>query len=209
MLAGTMMDAHATTVISLVGDIDGFGGQTAAGAVGEDTYYHFDNTETDDPYFTDAWMYRSKNNRKAIKYSHDYDLDGATALSATLTIMESGMSDTRIKSNGKLKTKKPWKVYFNSQLIGIIADGLTSTSTLHTFVIALSLLESGDGDIRLKYKDKQNEGFAIDYSLLSIEVAPLAIEVAAVPIPPALPLFGSGIAFLGFMGWRRKKRNAA
>lgn len=33
-------------------------------------------------------------------------------------------------------------------------------------------------------------------------------DVSAVPIPAALPLFGTGIAFLGFMGWRRK-RNAA
>lgn len=28
--------------------------------------------------------------------------------------------------------------------------------------------------------------------------------VSAVPLPAALPLFGTGIAILGFMGWRRK-----
>lgn len=31
---------------------------------------------------------------------------------------------------------------------------------------------------------------------------------SAVPVPAALPLFGTGLAFLGFMGWRRKRRAA-
>ena len=31
--------------------------------------------------------------------------------------------------------------------------------------------------------------------------APLSV----VPLPAALPLFGSGLAFMGFMGWRRKR----
>lgn len=34
------------------------------------------------------------------------------------------------------------------------------------------------------------------------------ITVSAVPLPAALPLYGAGIAVLGFMGWRRRK-NAA
>ncbi|MFK5978775.1 MAG: PEP-CTERM sorting domain-containing protein [Rhizobiaceae bacterium] len=32
--------------------------------------------------------------------------------------------------------------------------------------------------------------------------------VSAVPVPPALPLFGTALAVLGFMGWRRKQRSA-
>jgi len=35
------------------------------------------------------------------------------------------------------------------------------------------------------------------------------ITVSAVPVPAALPLFGTGLAFLGYAGWRRKKRRAA
>lgn len=36
------------------------------------------------------------------------------------------------------------------------------------------------------------------------------ISVTAVPLPAALPLYGAGIAVLGFVGWRkRKKANAA
>jgi hypothetical protein len=31
-------------------------------------------------------------------------------------------------------------------------------------------------------------------------------EVAAVPIPAALPLYGSGLALMGFIGWRKRRR---
>lgn len=30
--------------------------------------------------------------------------------------------------------------------------------------------------------------------------------VSVVPLPAALPLFGSGLAFMGFIGWRRKRK---
>ncbi|PCI05301.1 MAG: hypothetical protein COB78_01435 [Hyphomicrobiales bacterium] len=33
-------------------------------------------------------------------------------------------------------------------------------------------------------------------------------ELAAVPIPAALPLFGTGLAIMGFIGWHRKRRQA-
>lgn len=33
-------------------------------------------------------------------------------------------------------------------------------------------------------------------------------SVSAVPVPAALPLFGTGLALLGFMGWRRKRKAA-
>ncbi len=32
-------------------------------------------------------------------------------------------------------------------------------------------------------------------------------RISAVPLPTALPLYGAGIAVLGFLGWRRKQRN--
>lgn len=33
-------------------------------------------------------------------------------------------------------------------------------------------------------------------------------EVSAVPVPAALPLFGTGLAVLGFLGWRRNRMRA-
>jgi len=35
------------------------------------------------------------------------------------------------------------------------------------------------------------------------------LQVSAVPLPAALPLYGAGIAVLGFMGWRRRQKAAA
>lgn len=34
-------------------------------------------------------------------------------------------------------------------------------------------------------------------------------DPAVVPLPAALPLFGTGLAMLGFFGWRRKRKAAA
>lgn len=34
-------------------------------------------------------------------------------------------------------------------------------------------------------------------------------EVAAVPVPAALPLYASGLALMGFAGWRRRQKKAA
>ncbi len=36
----------------------------------------------------------------------------------------------------------------------------------------------------------------------------LGTSVSAVPLPAALPLYGAGIAILGFFGWRHKKKQA-
>jgi hypothetical protein len=36
--------------------------------------------------------------------------------------------------------------------------------------------------------------------------APIAAEVAATPLPAALPLFGAGLGMIGLLGWRRKRK---
>jgi hypothetical protein len=35
------------------------------------------------------------------------------------------------------------------------------------------------------------------------------IEVSAVPLPAALPLYGAGMALMGFLGWRKRKAAAS
>ena len=32
------------------------------------------------------------------------------------------------------------------------------------------------------------------------------LDVAPVPLPAALPLYGTGLAILGLMGWRKRRR---
>lgn len=45
--------------------------------------------------------------------------------------------------------------------------------------------------------------FAQDGQLLSS--SGINVQVSAVPLPAALPLYGAGIAILGFFGWRKRK----
>lgn len=45
----------------------------------------------------------------------------------------------------------------------------------------------------------------IDYTITFTVESP---EISVVPLPAALPLYGAGVALLGFMGWMRKRRQA-
>jgi len=38
--------------------------------------------------------------------------------------------------------------------------------------------------------------------------APLSASVSEVPVPAALPMFGTGLAAMGFIGWRRRRKSA-
>lgn len=38
---------------------------------------------------------------------------------------------------------------------------------------------------------------------------PFSISPSVVPLPAALPLYGAGVAVLGFIGWRRKRKATA
>ncbi|MCP4044563.1 MAG: hypothetical protein GY732_01070 [Gammaproteobacteria bacterium] len=47
------------------------------------------------------------------------------------------------------------------------------------------------------------------FEFSSITSVPNSIDPPAVPIPAALPLFGTGIALMGFIGWRRKHKTVS
>ena len=193
MLGGAASQSQAATVTSLVGDIDGFGGQTTPGAVGVEVgaSIGFDNRTAGDPLFTDVYQYAQEEGAPGaspLTYSHNYDLGGGIATSASLTIMETGMGNT----SGN------WSVQFNGTVIGSITSGSDDASTLRSFTIDPALIGAGSGIVSFIF-DGYKEGYAIDYSSLSI-------EVSAVPLPAALPLFGACLAVMGFFGWRRNKK---
>ncbi len=190
MLGGTAYQSQAATFTSRIGDIDGFGGQTTPNAVGVSGVSEFDNRTAGDPLFTDVWQYAQSEGAPGsspLVYSHTYSLGGVTVTSATLTLMESGMGNT----SGN------WSVLFNGTAIGSITNGLSDTSTLHSFTIDPSLIGAGSSIVSLIY-DGYKDGYAIDYSSLSI-------EFSTVPLPAAMPLFGACLAVMGFFGWRRNK----
>lgn len=54
----------------------------------------------------------------------------------------------------------------------------------------------------------RTNAWAID--ILSVDSASVAgASVSTVPVPAALPLFGTGLAIMGFIGWRRKQKTTA
>lgn len=48
-----------------------------------------------------------------------------------------------------------------------------------------------------------------DFALASIDLGGDNGTVPEVPLPAALPLFGTGLAVMGFIGWRRKRKATA
>lgn len=53
-----------------------------------------------------------------------------------------------------------------------------------------------------------NGNYAYDKSIQRIDWSSALVrsDVSAVPIPAALPLFGTGLALMGFLSWRRKRQ---
>ena len=49
------------------------------------------------------------------------------------------------------------------------------------------------------------DGFTANSEFGSIVDNQFASGVSALPLPATLPLFGSGLAIMSFMGWRRKR----
>ncbi len=80
-------------------------------------------------------------------------------------------------------------------LIGINGGALS----VFTFSDAIASTFLGINDITFAF----GGGSANNFYLNS------ATAVSAVPIPAALPLFGTGLAAMGFIGWRRKRKSAA
>lgn len=95
---------------------------------------------------------------------------------------------------------------FNTSLV----DAITLASGDYWFSIFLDT----DAPVTFLTWQRINEnGLAIPFA----SVGPSAFgdmawvlrsEVSAVPIPAALPLFGTGLAVMGFIGWRRKRKAA-
>jgi len=127
------------------------------------------------------------NGNYAISYS--FNISG-TPTSATCTGCQWTIDD-----NGTLS--------INGNVISTLTSG--PWTSFHAFSIPLADLVSGTNVLSVVSFSSDNnfEGVNLEGSL-SVSTTP-----SAVPLPAALPLFATGLAGLGLLGWRRKKKAAA
>jgi hypothetical protein len=85
----------------------------------------------------------------------------------------------------------------------------SSLILLSNTVIAASLFGIGDYGRAYGYDISSGQKVGNVYSSFLNQGGGLIFSASVVPIPPALSLFGSGLAILGFVGWRRKRKIAA
>jgi len=62
-----------------------------------------------------------------------------------------------------------------------------------------------------RFLEANSHVFPTTFSFPTSTVGPnfLAAPLSVVPLPAALPLYGTGLALMGFIGWRRRKKSVA
>ncbi len=87
-------------------------------------------------------------------------------------------------------------LFINGDLFNIVNGALANLALL-----------TGTNIWNFKY-DTNNTGTEFYINLAEVSEAPFD-NVPPVPLPAALPLYGTGLAVMGFIGWRRKRKTAA
>jgi len=90
-----------------------------------------------------------------------------------------------------------WNAAFNGPPYGF-ADSFLNANI---FSITLGLGSGTPGETG--YVDNVNFSNGVTTLMADFET----LQVAAVPLPAALPLYGTGIMLLGLLGWRKRRRN--
>jgi hypothetical protein len=76
---------------------------------------------------------------------------------------------------------------------------VTGLVDIGAFVLSPTSIRVG-GNFRCDASDC----LSVDFLLATID-----LTVTHVPLPAALPLFGTGLGILGFLGWRRRRKAQA
>ena len=93
--------------------------------------------------------------------------------------------------------------------IGTVADPSSTGFRLNEWeflmrLVAGSGLNVGSGNVTVSYRSGGD-----NTSMMGTVLVTAHGVLSPVPLPTALPLFGTGLGIMGFIGWRRKRRMAA
>ncbi len=131
------------------------------------------------------------------------EIDGAVWMEAARFSFSENivLEQVRFETNGFTSSDK-----FNflanidgSGRFSVVAEGLRPDFRTDMYDFLGSLLLTGS-DFAIGAFNR-----ASDFHITGITVGRLSV----VPLPAALPLYGAGIAILGFMGWRHKSQRSA
>lgn len=140
-------------------------------------------------------------------FQYDSELSGAAAfINFDIAVLGSGIFETDLiefdtVDSGSGATSlllTSTAIAGNSLLIEFLSSGFIF-GELHT---------SGSSGYSINITSCTTEGCVNNEPAFNIELYSTA-PVSSVPVPAALPLFGTGLAIMGFLGWRRKSKAAA
>jgi len=88
-------------------------------------------------------------------------------------------------------------------------SGINGTGSLLLSLTGSNLLIQAFGHdlLQINFGNQFFQSIVLTTSSNAFEYTDL--QVSSVPIPPALPLFATGLGALGLLGWRRKRKTAA
>lgn len=156
--------AHAATLVSLVGDQDGFGIDGLPDVPVNGTPINGAGTATpeiDDPDFMDREMV-SPDNGTVFSYDHVLASLANPVQSASLEIQAAGMG------NGE----REWEVKFNGHTLGTIGPNLDGiTSIIVTFNVPAAYVAASN-TVSLEYTSTLPEVWFVNYSQLTVNTVP-------------------------------------
>jgi hypothetical protein len=139
-----------------------------------------------------------------------FNIEGESALTSdyvTYSSLIDMMNDTN-----RVSTTSPNSTGFGKNVVGSGSDGTNYWSLFNIegesaltsdYVTYSSLIDMMNDTNRVSTTSPNSTGFGKNV------VGSGAITVSVVPLPAALPLYGAGLAFMGFIGWRRSRKAAA
>ncbi len=126
------------------------------------------------------------------------DLDGSTSNAGDLTTKDTFAAGTyelsfRLAGNQRRSSLNDGVDISFGGLIATLTKAHNDPFQLYTYIVTLASADY----LSFSHAGGDNIGLLLD-----------DVNVTAVPLPAALPLYGAGLAAMGFVGWRRKQKLA-